>query len=271
MKTFWTILISFVVTAVIVSGGTYYYFHQKADKDKKNLQAQIDDLKSSLTAADQSLAAQNTNAAVSDSAVSTITVDPTSGWSMYTDKTLGFTFKYPSIFVNSTTSQKAGQDNFNVTVTKISALGQDPMGHSQADAVARQTALAAGQLPTRGTEIGQPFQASEKVISINGKYSALDDMILEELTCDDVQVARETVFYVNGYEVEIYSSIGGDARAVVPAKYLKLGTECLGAGTTQQVWGDQSGFYDAISAKKLTGNIQSWYNDYDLLIKSIKF
>jgi len=44
MKPIWIILISVIVTGGLVSGGTYYFVNSKADRDKENLQAQINDL-----------------------------------------------------------------------------------------------------------------------------------------------------------------------------------------------------------------------------------
>jgi len=55
MKTIWVAIISVVITAVLVGGGTYYYLNKKATTDKNALQAQIDDLNIKVTAAEQAL------------------------------------------------------------------------------------------------------------------------------------------------------------------------------------------------------------------------
>lgn len=56
MKTLWIVLISFVATAVIVGGGTYYIVNAKATKDKDALQSQITDLNKKVTDTEKSLA-----------------------------------------------------------------------------------------------------------------------------------------------------------------------------------------------------------------------
>jgi len=44
MKTFWIVLITLIVTAGIIGGGGWWYMQAKAEKEKKSLQTQIDDL-----------------------------------------------------------------------------------------------------------------------------------------------------------------------------------------------------------------------------------
>lgn len=44
MKTFWVVLITLIVTAGLVGGGGWWYMKNKADKEKEDLQTQIDGL-----------------------------------------------------------------------------------------------------------------------------------------------------------------------------------------------------------------------------------
>ena len=144
MKTIWIVLISFVATAVIVGGGTYALANKKATTDKNKLQAQINDLNTKLTTATKSLAtaqaaaaqltatqaAATAQAAAATAAAAQATAAQkaaaaqaataaqaaatqaaaaqaaaTVGWQTYTDKTYGFSFKYPATYtVNDSSS-----------------------------------------------------------------------------------------------------------------------------------------------------------------------
>ncbi|MCX6812801.1 MAG: hypothetical protein NTW79_04290 [Candidatus Berkelbacteria bacterium] len=44
MKTFWIVLITVIITGGIVGGSMYYYLNSKSNKQKTDLQAQIDNL-----------------------------------------------------------------------------------------------------------------------------------------------------------------------------------------------------------------------------------
>jgi len=117
MKTVWIVLISFVATAAIVGGGTYYYVNHKAANDKNALQSQINDLNEKIKHTGKSLTdAQTTDATqantnnTSDSNSTTSATTPiatvsTADWKTFSDKTYGFSFKYPAADVaNSDTS-----------------------------------------------------------------------------------------------------------------------------------------------------------------------
>ncbi len=49
MKNWFVVLITTVITAVLAAAGTYYFVQAEANKDKDNLQVQIDDLSGKLT------------------------------------------------------------------------------------------------------------------------------------------------------------------------------------------------------------------------------
>jgi uncharacterized protein YxeA len=54
MKTVWIVLVSFVVTALTVGGGTYYFMSSKAKEDKEALQLQITTLDAKLSQTEKS-------------------------------------------------------------------------------------------------------------------------------------------------------------------------------------------------------------------------
>jgi hypothetical protein len=85
-----------------------------------------------------------------------------------------------------------------------------------------------------------------------------------------VELIRETTFYIGEYQIDIESGFG-DPTTSVPAKYFKNYTENYIKGPyTIKIWGDTNGFYKAISHKKLKGRVQDWYNNYDLVLRSIR-
>lgn len=87
MKPIWTILITVVATAAIAGSGTYYLANKSADKDKSDLQAQIDDLSAKVS---------GTTVTSGDAVTSGATVvDETASWKTYANTTYGFSLKYP--------------------------------------------------------------------------------------------------------------------------------------------------------------------------------
>jgi hypothetical protein len=106
MKAIWTILITVVATAAVVGGGTYYLINKSANKDKSDLQAQIDDLnvKVSSVAVTSGKTVTSGTTVNSGTTVSTgvaattgtTAVNPTAGWKTYTNATYGFSVEYPS-------------------------------------------------------------------------------------------------------------------------------------------------------------------------------
>jgi len=119
MKTIWIVLISFVATAVIVGGGTYYFINHRATTDKNNLQAQINTLSTNLTATEKSLADAQAAAVATATPAATSLTKPTipSGWKTYTVGTnsyidYNFSFAYPSnLFVQNDLGKTANYAN----------------------------------------------------------------------------------------------------------------------------------------------------------------
>lgn len=97
MKTVWIVLISFVVTALIVGGCTYYLVNAKATKDKDALQAQITTLNTKVADTEKSLAdAQAATTTQATQSTTTTATSETVNWKTYTNNIYGLTFKYPT-------------------------------------------------------------------------------------------------------------------------------------------------------------------------------
>jgi hypothetical protein len=110
MKPIWTIVISFVATAGIVGGGTYYLVNSKATKDKNNLQTQITDLNKKMADTEKSLAdAQSTTMPTATTTTSSAT-DETESWKTYSNTAYGFSLKYPSSCTANVASSYASND-----------------------------------------------------------------------------------------------------------------------------------------------------------------
>lgn len=103
MKPVWMIVISVVVTAGIIGGGTYYFLNAKATKDKDALQSQITDLNKKLTDA------QTTTS------TTTTTTDPTASWKTYTNDSYAVSFKYPSNWTLKEDTSKSCQSFVAIT------------------------------------------------------------------------------------------------------------------------------------------------------------
>lgn len=91
---FWKMFLMIIVTAALVSAGTWYYFDQKAQSDidaltttKTNLQKEISDLKK-------------------ESETAAKTTDEYSGWKTYTSESYNYSIKYPSTYILDSSDTK---------------------------------------------------------------------------------------------------------------------------------------------------------------------
>jgi hypothetical protein len=84
-----------VIVAIVFGGGAYAYVNNKAEKEKKDLNAQITELQSQVSSA--KIAATTTPSA----STSATTTDETAGWKTYTNDKYGFSFKYPQTWSES--------------------------------------------------------------------------------------------------------------------------------------------------------------------------
>jgi hypothetical protein len=104
MKPIWIVLISFLITAGIVGGGTYYYLNKKATTEKNSLQAQINDLNTKVADTEKSLA----DAQVATPSTTQTVTEATATWKIYTNSTYKFSFKYPSDWKISEVNENYG-------------------------------------------------------------------------------------------------------------------------------------------------------------------
>ena len=109
-----------VLVAIIFGGGAYAYVNNKAEKEKKDLNAQITQLQSQVSSAKTAITTPGT----------TTTTDETASWKSYSDTTTGFSFKYPENFTiydgNSSAdwATRSGKNKLNVSALKMAANGK---------------------------------------------------------------------------------------------------------------------------------------------------
>jgi hypothetical protein len=76
-----------VIVAIVFGGGAYAYVNSKAEKEKKDLNAQISDLQKQVAA--------SATTATTTAPITTTTTDETANWKTYTSPTFGYSIKYP--------------------------------------------------------------------------------------------------------------------------------------------------------------------------------
>lgn len=121
MKTFWVVLISVLVSAILFGGGIYYWQSVKAKNDKEALNKQISSLQSQISDLKKT-AATSTSTATSTTA-STITAN----WKTYTNPTFGYSIKYPTTWTEKQdntldASPTEAQKNMNIEFSNGSTL-----------------------------------------------------------------------------------------------------------------------------------------------------
>lgn len=107
MKPIWTILITAVATAAIAGGGTYYLANKSADKDKSDLQAQIDDLSAKVSGT----TVVSGKTATSGTTVAAATAD----WKTYTSTAFTYSIKYPTDWTLADTATVFGSNSIALT------------------------------------------------------------------------------------------------------------------------------------------------------------
>ena len=91
-----------VIVAIIFGGGAYAYVNNKAEKEKKDLNAQITELQGQVSSATTATISTTAISSVTASATtaksataSTSATSETASWKTYTNEKYGFSFKYP--------------------------------------------------------------------------------------------------------------------------------------------------------------------------------
>ena len=78
-----------LIVAIVFGGGAYAYVNNKAEKEKKDLNAQIAGLQSQVSSA------TTATTTTSSSSTSTTATDLTANWKTYTSDKYGYSLKYP--------------------------------------------------------------------------------------------------------------------------------------------------------------------------------
>lgn len=95
-----------VIVAIVFGGGAYAYVNNKAEKEKKDLNAQITELQSQVTSA--KTAATTTP---SSSTSTTAATDETASWKTYTNDTYNYSIKYDTGWTVAADQGKGSEPN----------------------------------------------------------------------------------------------------------------------------------------------------------------
>jgi len=150
-----------VLVAIVSAAGVYAYVNNKAEKEKKDLSAQITELQSQISKA--------VTTTPSDSTSVSVTTDETANWKTYTSSIYGFRFKYPNDWTvkKSDTGVDLTQDvntkeglsyySMGVTIQKYSGTVNDYIND--------QNAQAKKTISEGGPDLTLP---SGETVSLNG-------------------------------------------------------------------------------------------------------
>lgn len=206
MKTAWAVVISFVIIAVVVGGGTYYFVHEQGTKEKNFLQTQINDLSTKLATTEKSLA---------DAQAAATLKAETADWETYTNTAVGFALKYP-------TSWKVMDDSKgNISITNKNKIYE--MEGSSLDPIVVQYLK-----DTSGTSIDNYLSGANATlkplfknpIKIDGETA----YVIQGSTPPTYHDSR--IIFFNGYAIT-FSSNGEEVKdqdtgGVIPATFAKI-------------------------------------------------
>lgn len=115
-------ILTVVVTALVIGGGTYWYVNNKATTDKTALQSTIDGLNANVTALNKKVTDLTPTAVTPSAPAPTTTTpttasEPTAKSNTYTNTKLGFSFKYPTDWNVHVTSDETTGNSFVADIT----------------------------------------------------------------------------------------------------------------------------------------------------------
>ena len=188
-------------------------------------------------------------------------IDITQDWKTYTDKTIGFSFKYPENITINTDITKIMDSvpvYMNVLVSKMSTTVDKQSSSYQFSDTAEKEGLEKGQ------SLGD---ITVKVVKLNnGKYVQVTTVLAAYDECD-VRTRRDIIFYINDYKIFI-NYVYNQGRSLISTKYLTTNKNC----GQEQVWKSQEtallDFYNGSFSNKV---LQTWFNTLDQIIKTINF
>lgn len=105
-----------VLVAIVFGGGAYAYVNNKAEKEKKDLSAQITELQSQVSS--------GTVATTTTPSSSTSATDETADWKLYSNSEFGFSVKYPSSY--SAINASSYSDNDGVHISSSASVTSGP-------------------------------------------------------------------------------------------------------------------------------------------------
>jgi len=127
MNKTWIVIITIIITAVVTAGGAYYCLNNKAEKEKAELQTQIDELKDHIDQLERQIL--SLQKADSDSTSTTTTTDKTADWKTYTNAKYGFTLTFNDIWKNyefiSKDVDDGGEDTLYACIPTKSTIWND--------------------------------------------------------------------------------------------------------------------------------------------------
>lgn len=200
-----------------------------------------------------------------------ISSDLTQDWKTYTDKTLGFSLKYPN-YVELIDSKENSYDihkpiiQFNVR--KISEIYNEP--EMVNNVIKEKTDLENGLIGKNMTYIDSSNNSWNILKIDNSIYGRITSVFQLHEVCS-FMMKRYLVFYSNEYRIDVFYDYYG-SQPLVPEEYMTVRKDiCY---TDSKIWkdGGAKSFYDAISTNTLKNEtLQNWFNDFDKIIKTIKF
>lgn len=185
-----------VIVAIVFGGGSYVYVNNKAEKEKKDLNAQITELQSQVSGA-----TATTTTTSSASASATAVTDETASWKTYTGNIYGqnTSFKYPSDWTVTRDEKSTGEPGYliqlqnksktqlNVNIWQTSEVAPATLEQEKSDLT--QTAKSGG------------FNVSFSDITIGGQqgikitFSNLSDVEKEHRANPQAAVVKNGIFY----------------------------------------------------------------------------
>ncbi len=179
--------------------------------------------------------------------------EETVNWQNYQDPSGIFSLKYPE---SSAVNSDAKETKISTKVETIADLVKNGFAAEK-----EKEALENGKLGDIATG---SFSDSNKIIMLDGGKATAKEYIIfaDKLKCE-VDMILNLIFYYSDKRVKISYQIDNFAVRV-PADYLVASDKC------ENKLLNESRFFANLSTGKVNGELQTFYNDFDEIVKSIK-